>query len=313
MPLKFFLFGTCFFLLSAPVIKFSLADEDVVEDEIEVTSTETETETEAEALEPPESETEAERDDDDLDSKVESESDGTDSEETAPTGKDAPEEDSDPDTLRASANAATTVLFPDFPDKTLPAGKVIYVVVNLQNKGDEDFIVETLDASFRYPQDYSYTIQNFTGSSYNRVVSPGVEGSFLYAFHPHESYGGRPFGLTIMMMYKDGNGNQFGSGVFNETVTFNELEETFDGETFFLYVLLAAIALLVVFGINYAISNSKLKKIVSKNAPEVGTQNSRNDVDFDWLPKETTTDFKGSPRQSPRQRKPKRNAGAAEE
>lgn len=285
------LFGACIFLLTTPVIN---AQEDPVEDEVE---------------EPTDTE--------DIDSKVESEPDGTEpeQEETAPTGKDAPDEEEDTTTIRQSPNAVTTVLFPEYPDKSLPAGKVIYVVVGLQNKGENDFIVDTIDASFRYPQDYSYFIQNFTGNAYNRVVQPGVEASFLYAFHPHESYGGRPFGLTVMMMYKDADGNQFGSGVFNETITFKELEETFDGETFFLYVLLAAIGLLVIFGCNYALSHSKLKKIVPKSVPEVGTQNSRNDVDYDWLPKETTTEFaaKASPRQSPRQRKVKRNAGSAEE
>lgn len=295
---KFFtislLLGVCVFLLtSSAVNQVRAQDEPVVEDEVDDS-------TEAEA--------------DDIDSKVESEPDATEPEETATTGKDAPEDEEDSSTIRTSPNAVTTVLFPDYPDKSLPAGKVIYVVVGLHNKGDDDFVVETIDASFRYPQDYSYFIQNFTGNSYNRVVQPGSEASFLYAFHPHESYGGRPFGLTVMMAYKDGMGNQFGSGVFNETITFKELEETFDGETFFLYVLLAAIGLLVIFGCNYALSHSKLKKIVPKAAPEVGTQNAKNNVDYDWLPKETTTEFpKASPRQSPRQRKVKRNAGSAEE
>ena len=76
-------------------------------------------------------------------------------------------------------------------------------MAGFSNKGTDDFIVETIDASFRYPQDYSYHIQNFTGTSYNRVVRPGEEASFQYAFHPHESYGGRPFGLTVLMLYKD--------------------------------------------------------------------------------------------------------------
>lgn len=287
------LVGVCIFLLSSSAVNQVKAQDDPVEDEVDESS-------EAEG--------------DDMDSKVESEPDATEPEETATTGKDAPEDDEDGSTIRSSPNAVTTVLFPDYPDKSLPAGKVIYVVVGLHNKGDDDFVVETIDASFRYPQDYSYFIQNFTGNQYNRVVQPGSEASFLYAFHPHESYGGRPFGLTVMMQYKDGMGNQFGSGVFNETITFKELEETFDGETFFLYVLLAAIGLLVIFGCNYALSHSKLKKIVPKAAPEVGTQNAKNNVDYDWLPKETTTEFsKASPRQSPRQRKVKRNAGSAEE
>jgi len=286
------LLGVCIFLLTSSAVNQVRAQDDPVEDEVD---------------EPSEAEG------DDIDSKVESEPDATEPEETATTGKDSPDDEEDSSSTRSSPSAVTTVLFPDYPDKSLPAGKVIYVVVGLHNKGDDDFIVETIDASFRYPQDYGYFIQNFTGNSYNRVVQPGSEASFLYAFHPHESYGGRPFGLTVMMAYKDGMGNQFGSGVFNETITFKELEETFDGETFFLYVLLAAIGLLVIFGCNYALSHSKLKKIVPKSAPEVGTQNAKNNVDYDWLPKETTTEFKSSPRQSPRQRKVKRNAGSAEE
>jgi len=295
MMLKLFklslLLGACVFLLSSSTIRTVNAEEDPVVEEEETTEPE------------------------DVDTKVESEPDATDSEETATTGKDAPDEEEDTSGLKSSSNAVTTVLFPDYPDKNLPAGKPIYVVVGLHNKGENDFIVDTIDASFRYPQDYGYFIQNFTGSQYSRVVEPNTETSFLYAFHPHESYGGRPFGLTVMMMYKDADGNQYGTGVFNETITFKELEETFDGETFFLYVLLAATALLIIFGLNYALSHSKLKKMVpSKPATEVGTQNSKNDVDYDWLPKETTTEFsKPSPRQSPRQRKVKRNAGSGSE
>lgn len=285
------LLGACVFLLSSSTIRTVNAEEDPVVEEEETTEPE------------------------DVDTKVESEPDATDSEETAATGKDAPDEEEESAGLKASSNAVTTVLFPDYPEKNLPAGKPIYVVVGLHNKGENDFIVDTIDASFRYPQDYSYFIQNFTGSQYSRVVQPNTETSFLYAFHPHESYGGRPFGLTIMMMYKDADGNQYGAGVFNETITFKELEETFDGETFFLYVLLAATALLIIFGLNYALSHSKLRKVVpAKPVTEVGTQNSKNDVDYDWLPKETTTEFsKPSPRQSPRQRKVKRNAGSGSE
>lgn len=252
---------------------------------------------------------------DDSDSKVETEEEPTEEEETSPTGKDAEEEEEEKtDGIRTSSNAETTVLFTDYPDKQLPAGQAIYVLVGFHNKGDKDFIVDTLDASFRYPQDFSYHIQNFTGTKYNRIVPPGTEASFQYAFHPHESYGGRPFGLTVMMYYKDEDGNQFGAGVFNETITFQEVDESFDGETFFLYVLLAAVALLVIFGLNYAFTHSKFKRSVTKFAPEVGTQGDKNNVDYDWLPKETTTDFsKPSPRRSPRQRRVKRSTGSGEE
>jgi len=236
-------------------------------------------------------------------------------EETAPTGKDAEEEEeSAPGTVKTTSDAVTSVLFTDYPDKDLPAGKPLYLLVGFHNKGEKDFIVETLDASFRYAQDYNYFIQNFTAYSYNQVVSPGNEATFRYSFYPHESYGGRPFGLTVLMFFKDSDGNQFGAGVFNETVTFKEIEESFDGETFFLYILLIAIAILVVFGINYYVSNKFKRSSSSKPQTEVGTQNDRNNVDYDWLPKETTEFSKPSPRrQSPRQRRVKRSTGSGEE
>ena len=85
----------------------------------------------------------------------------------------------------------------------MPAGKPLHLLVGLKNNGDKDFIVQTLDASFRYPQDYNYFIQNFTAVSYNAKISPGEEGTFRYSFFPHESYGGRPFGLTVLMFFKD--------------------------------------------------------------------------------------------------------------
>ena len=181
---KFFtislLLGVCIFLLSSAISQVRAQDDPAVEDEVDESG---------------------EVEGDDIDSKVESEPGATEPEETATTGKDAPDGEQESSSLRSSPSAVTTVLFPDYPDKSLPAGKVIYVVVGLHNKGDDDFVMETIDASFRYPQDYSYLIQNFTGNQYNLVVQPGSEASFLYAFHPYESYGGRPFGLTVIMAY----------------------------------------------------------------------------------------------------------------
>jgi len=256
------------------------------------------------------------------DSKVETEEEAIESEsETDPdseptaTEKTEDEEEAEkPSGIASLKDAETTVLFPDYPDKVLPAGKPIRVLVGLANRGDSALLVETLDASFRYPQDYSYTIQNFTASLYNGVVQSGEEASYQYQFYPHESYGGRPFGVTIMMFYKDNEGNQYATGVFNETVTFQELEESFDGEQFFLYVMLAAVTLLIIFGINYAFvsKGSKRSYQPTGEAFEQGTQNG--DVDYDWIPKETLNNInKASPRRSPRQRRAQRNAGSSAE
>ena len=54
----------------------------------------------------------------------------------------------------------------------LPAGHIVEFLVGFENKGESDFIVEALDASFRYPMDFSYHIQNFSAIAYQKTVKP---------------------------------------------------------------------------------------------------------------------------------------------
>ena len=51
-----------------------------------------------------------------------------------------------------------------------PAGFLVKFLVGFTNKGDKDFVVDSMDASFRYPQDYSFHIQNVgINFSYERL------------------------------------------------------------------------------------------------------------------------------------------------
>lgn len=86
-----------------------------------------------------------------------------------------------------------------------PANNIVKFLVGFTNKGTEDFIVESLDASFRYPQDYQFYIQNFTALPLNTVVPPQRQATFEYSFIPAEPMGGRPFGLVINLNYRDVN------------------------------------------------------------------------------------------------------------
>ena len=61
------------------------------------------------------------------------------------------------------------------------------------------------------------------------------------------------------------DGNQYLNAVFNETVSIVELDEGLDGETFFLYVFLAAVVVLVIVGaqqffISFGVSIRQLLK-----------------------------------------------------
>ena len=83
----------------------------------------------------------------------------------------------------------------------------------------------------------------------------------------------------------------FQEAVYNETVQIVELEEGLDGETFFLYVFLAACGvLLLVVGQQFLSSMGRKRGSGKKTVVETGTSNP-NDVDYDWLPKETLNHF----------------------
>ncbi|KAJ8010685.1 hypothetical protein DPEC_G00077690 [Dallia pectoralis] len=214
---------------------------------------------------------------------------------------------------KASPNADTTILFVKGDD--FPANDIVKFLMGFTNKGTENFVVESLDASFRYPQDFQFYIQNFTALQLGTVVHPGRQATFEYSFIPAEPMGGRPFGLVININYKDSNGNLFQDAVFNQTVTITEREDGLDGETIFMYVFLSGLGLLLVVGLHQLMESRKRRRPAAK--VEMGTSN-HNDVDMSWIPQETLNQImqnrrdKASPRRSPRKRTQKRSAGSDE-
>merc|ERR1711994_519351 len=198
----------------------------------------------------------------------------------------------------------------------LPAGKVVEFLVGFNNKGDAegiesppDFIVETLDASFRYPMDFSFHIQNFSAIAYHKTVKPGQEATVAYSFIPADAFAGRAIGLTINLNYRDSEGNFYFDPVFNETVQIVEFDEGFDTEVFFMYVFIAAGAILLLFlGFSFFILAKGEQSAPVSKPVETGTTN--DDVDYEWIPR-SALKTPGSNKTSPRQRKGnKRNAGS---
>ncbi|KAM3860236.1 translocon-associated protein subunit alpha [Diretmus argenteus] len=227
--------------------------------------------------------------------------------------KDEEEEEALAGEVKASPNADTTILFVKGDD--FPANEIVKFLLGFTNKGPENFVVESLDASFRYPQDFQFYIQNFTALQLGIVVPASRQATFEYSFIPAEPMGGRPFGLVINLNYKDGNGNVFQDAVFNQTVTITEREDGLDGETIFMYVFLSGLGLLVVVGLHQLLESRKRRRPAPK--VEMGTS-SHNDVDMSWIPQETLNQImqsrrdKASPRRSPRKRNQKRSAGSDE-
>lgn len=81
--------------------------------------------------------------------------------------------------------------------------------------------------------------------------------------------------------------------VFNQTVSIVELDEGMDGETFFLYVFLLAFSVLLLVAGHHFLSSFGRKKGSKKAVVEVGTSK-RDDVDYDWLPKEVLNEISKS-------------------
>ncbi|XP_060080257.1 translocon-associated protein subunit alpha-like [Ylistrum balloti] len=232
------------------------------------------------------------------------------------TEKTDEEEEEEVEQLKPSEDADAVILFTKPVDSTdLPAGQLVRFLVGFTNTGEKTFTVETLEASFRYPQDYSFYIQNFTTATYNAEVEGNKQATFEYGFTPSETFASRPFGLTILLNYKDDAGTQYQHAVYNDTVNIVEPDEGLDGETFFMYLFLVAIAILLVVVAQQFLGSITKKRLIKPRQPvEMGTQNS--DIDFDWIPKEAlqmNTSPKRSPKQSPRQRRSKRTAGSGEE
>uniref|UniRef100_A0A3Q2P150 Translocon-associated protein subunit alpha n=1 Tax=Fundulus heteroclitus TaxID=8078 RepID=A0A3Q2P150_FUNHE len=187
-----------------------------------------------------------------------------------------------------------------------PANEIVRFLVGFTNKGGQTFTVQSLEASFRYPQDFQFYIQNFTALPLNTVVQPQAQASFDYSFIPAQPMAGRPFGLVILLNYLDSEGNVFQSAIYNQTVTITEREEGLDGETMFMYVFLGGLVVLLLFGMYQVLETRTRKRLPVKI--EKGTAGI-NDVDISWIPQETLNAMKPSPKTSPRKRT-KRAAGA---
>lgn len=96
--------------------------------------------------------------------------------------------------------------------------------------------------------------------------------------------------MFLLMYYNFQEGKQVISKLYNDTVNIIEVEEGLDGETLFLYVLMAAACVLLLVG-GQQFLYSVGKKRVGGGLPsraranlETGTKSTKQ-IDMDWVPK----------------------------
>merc|ERR1712098_61268 len=233
-------------------------------------------------------------------------------EEGTETGEDTAEETTEEDDSKktTSPDADTTILFTKPPGTTnleLPAGQVTEFLVGFTNKGEQEMMVDSMEASLRYPMDFTFHIQNFSAITYSKTVKPKQQATVAYSFIPADAFAGRPIGLTVQLNYRDAAGNFFIDPVFNETVQIVEFDEGFDTETFFMYVSIVGVLILLLF-LFFNFLSGKKSGSRTKAVVETGTE-ADDGVDYEWIPKSALR-TPGSGKTSPRQRKKKAGAGS---
>ncbi|EDS28310.1 conserved hypothetical protein [Culex quinquefasciatus] len=161
---------------------------------------------------------------------------------------------------------------------TLLAGYPAEFLVGFDNKGSDHFIVETIQASFRYRMDFDYFFQNISAI-------------------------GHPFGINIAPIYREASGNHFSEAVFKKI--FSIIGVDWHGRRNVLQVRVpdrnrgAA-----------ARRRSAVPRFVWQGQSVVGgaqdrrTGNTNNkDVDYEWIPAKTLKKVQNSPKfANPRQR-----------
>jgi len=195
-------------------------------------------------------------------------------------------------TVGPSPDALTAIYFVDPPEgKEIFAGKLVHFLIGFTNRGEKDFIVHFLEPSFRYPMDYSYSMLNLTASRYERTVLPKQEVSLDYRFIPNEAFVGRPAGFVVNLHYTDAAGGYYVSTVFNETITVQEYDSSFNTETGFLLILfIGLVVLLLLVGQHYLSKFTRKTPAAYQSKHETGT--SKDEVDYEWIPRYHLTEHK---------------------
>jgi len=141
------------------------------------------------------------------------------------------------------------------------------ILLGFGNTGDKQFKVQYIRGYIVNPLDYNYFIQNFTGIAPNVTVEPNEVNTFIYSFKPDKSLDAREFGVVVDVFYTSSPDNDtFATRFYNETVALFEPEQGFDARTFFAYVALVALLLLILYGAYRAFLASSLsKKFKSKS------------------------------------------------
>jgi len=182
--------------------------------------------------------------------------------------------------LLPSPDVSTATVFPKYLDARLPIGKEVEILTVLKNKGELALTVTSIKASFNYPLDHKYYIQNFTEFPYALTVAPSEEYTISYVFQPDALLEPRDYDLVVQMFYGDAEGQNYTSVVFNSTIDMVEVGTAVDAQTFFVYLGVVAVLGLVLFMIYKALGHwrESNKNVALERGTKMNTE-----LNNEWL------------------------------
>merc|ERR1712127_1137433 len=172
-----------------------------------------------------------------------------------------------------------------YPDgaHTITGGKSSDAVVGIQNNGDADIEIISVNGKMTYPDVKSNeVVQNFTNSGYGKqIVGAKSEASLFFSFMPSQYTGGRDFNIAIEVFYKKtGSINFYKSMPFNQVVNVNESAEGVAMEIFFMY---STLLFLAIFGGLYFYQTIVIKKLGLVKPTKVETGTSNQEINMEWI------------------------------
>merc|ERR550532_3118763 len=126
--------------------------------------------------------------------EVEEEDEGVVEEEGGEGGEEAGGETLEDEGLKTTSPDAETVILFTKPtgssNMELPAGQITEFLVGFTNKGDPEMIVDSMEASLRYPMDFTFHLQNFSAINYVKNVKAKQQATVAYSFIAADAFAG---------------------------------------------------------------------------------------------------------------------------
>eukprot|EP00210_Caulerpa_lentillifera_P002737 g2616.t1 len=172
----------------------------------------------------------------------------------------------------------TSYVLPEHPSKQFPAGDQIPILLGFHNSASRAYNLSYILGSINLP-DNNMFVQNFSYQVYFTAIKPKEEATFAYSFRPDKSL--RPMELRVALtaFYMDAEGQGYASTFFNETIDIIEKPKWIDYELLWMYCVMLAMALGVIYAlVSWIIGLTTTKKRTKK--PTAKTDQSGSE---DWL------------------------------